>query len=267
MRSASRVRAHQDLQCLDMLGRDLLKRPVQHRHMIIGGVRASVPGAQQPAERLARLIQVDLQRVKPVAALIVPGRLLLLRMRCDQRRVNIERQPLRRTTQLPEPLPGACVRDTEGVQQPWLRHNPVDHPKRRGVRRHRPEQRVLLTNRTEIGYALAAIDQHHREITDHPARIMTTTPLLQASQPPRKRHREPHLLSDLRDERGARVRYQTRSVRRDFYGYRASITHHLQGEPPEFGNRSFSKPNSPSPAGRSRASVNPRRGPLMQSRG
>jgi hypothetical protein len=42
-----------------VLGRDLRQRPVQHRHMIIGGVGAGVPGAQQPAERLARLIQVD----------------------------------------------------------------------------------------------------------------------------------------------------------------------------------------------------------------
>ena len=98
---------------LDVLGWDLLKRPVEHRHVISGGVRASVPRPQQAAERLAGLIHVDLQRVKPVATLVVPGRLLLLRMRGDQRRVNVERQPLRRTMQLPEPRPRLRVRDTQ----------------------------------------------------------------------------------------------------------------------------------------------------------
>ena len=167
MRGAGRVRAHQDLQSLDVPGRDLRQRQVQHRHMILGGVRASVPGPQKAAERLPGLIQVDLQRVKPVAALVCSGRLLLLRMRGDQRRVNVERQPLRRTMQLPEPLPRLRVRDTQGVQQPQRRSDPVDHPKRCRVRRDRPEQRVLLTDHTEVRDAFAAIDEHHREIAEH----------------------------------------------------------------------------------------------------
>jgi hypothetical protein len=153
--------------------------------VIIGGVRAGVAGAQQAAERLSGLIQVDLQRVKPVAALVVPGRLLFLRMRRDQRRVHIDRQPLRRVMQLPEPSPGARVRDPDRVQQPRLRRDPLDHPKRRRVRRDRPKQRVLLPDRTEIGDALAAVDEHHREIADHPARVMTATPLLDRRQPQR----------------------------------------------------------------------------------
>ena len=127
-------------------------------------------------------------------------------MRGDQRRVNIERQPLGRTIKLPEPLAGASVRDTEGVQQPWGGCDPVDHPKRCGVRRHRSEQRVLLSDRTELRDALAAVDQHHREIADHAARIMTATPLLDRSQPQRQRLREPQLVSHLRNQRRAGVR-------------------------------------------------------------
>ena len=65
VRRAGGIRAHQDLQRLDVLGRDLRQRPVDHRDMIGGGVRAGVPGTQQTAERLARLIQVDLQRMNP----------------------------------------------------------------------------------------------------------------------------------------------------------------------------------------------------------
>jgi hypothetical protein len=56
------------------------------------------------------------------------------------------------------------MRDTDRVQQPWRRSDPVDHSKRRRVRRHSPEQRVLLTDHTEVRDALAAIDEHHREI-------------------------------------------------------------------------------------------------------
>ena len=253
MRSAGGVRADQDLQSLDVLGRDLRQRPVQHSLVIIGGVRAGVPRPEQTAERLTRLIEVDLQRVKPVAALVVPGRLLLLRMRSDQRRVNIERQPLRRTIKLPEPSPRPRVRLPDRVQQPWRGRDPVDHPKRRRVRRHRPEQHVLLTDRTEVRHALATIGHHHHEIANHPARVMTATPLLDRSQPQRQRLREPHLVSDLGHERAARMRDQTRSVRCDFYGYRASITHHPQGEPPSSGSRTFDKPKDPCSPGRFRA--------------
>ena len=74
----------------------------------------------------------------------------------------------------------------------------------------------VAQHRTEVRHALPTIDQHHREIAEHPARIMTPLPLLDRSQTLRQPPREPHLLGDLRDERAARMRHQTRSVRRDF---------------------------------------------------
>ena len=75
VRGAGGVCAHQDLDALDVLGRDLLKRPVEHRHVVGGGVRAGVPRPEHRAERLPGLISVGVQRVKPVAALVVAGRL------------------------------------------------------------------------------------------------------------------------------------------------------------------------------------------------
>ncbi len=89
---------------------------------------------------------------------------------------------------------------------------------------------------------------------------MPATPLLDRGQPRRQRVREPDLVSDLRDERAAGVRHQPRSVRADFYGYRASITHHLQGEPPSSGSRTFDKPKDPCSAGRLRAPARRGRG-------
>jgi len=53
------------------------------------------------------------------------------------------------------------------------------------------------------------------------------------------------------------MRDQTGSVRRDFYGYRASVTHHLQGETSKLGNQDFSNPKNPCCAGRSRAPGHP----------
>ena len=128
--------------------------------------------------------------------------------------------------QLPEPLTRPGVRGTKLAQQP-LRGDPIDRPKRRRVRSHRPEQRLLVTHRTKIRDALAAISEHHRQIPDNPARIMTTTTLLQDRQPKRQRAREPELVANLRDQRAPCMRHQTRAVRRDIYGYRAPIAHHL----------------------------------------
>ena len=267
VRRACRVRAHQDLQGLDMTGRDLLKREVQHRQVISDSVGACVPRPQQTAERFARLIAVGVERKEPVTALVVPGRFLLLGVRSDQRRVHIDRQPLRHAMVPPEPLARPGVRQAQRVKQPRLRSDPVDHAKRGRVRRDRTEQHVLVADRPEIGHALPAVGEHHREIADHPARIMPPTPLLEPRQPQRQCSCEPELVRDLRQQRRARVRHQTSSVRHHFYGYRASITHHLQGEPPSQGSRTFRQPNDPRPAGHFRAPAHRGRGPLLHAPG
>src|SRR5918992_3903460 len=74
---------------------------------------------------------------------------------------------------------------------------------------------------------------------------MATTTLLDGGQPQRQRLRQTELVGDLRQQSGPCVRHQTRSVRADFYGYRASVTHHPQGEPPSSGSRTFDKPRIP----------------------
>src|SRR5208282_6467876 len=137
-----------------------------------------------------------------------------------------------RAIALPETLARPRMGGAQRVQQLRLRRDPVDHPERRRIRGDRAEQRFLLTDRPEIRHALPAIGEHHRQITEHPARVMATAALLEAGQPKRQRPREPQLVGHRREQRAPRVRDQTVSVRGDFYGYRASITHHLQGEPP-----------------------------------
>jgi hypothetical protein len=86
---------------------------------------------------------------------------------------------------------------------------------------------------------------------------MTTPPLLDPRQAHRQRAGEPELVRDLPQQRGTGMRYQPRSVRRDFYRYGASITHPVKVKPPSSGFATFSKPKNPLPAGRSRALRSP----------
>ena len=69
----------------------------------------------------------------------------------------------------------------------------MDEPKRRGGRRDIAEQRLLITERTEICQAVTAIAEHHREITDHAALIVPRLPLLQTRQLARERPISPVL--------------------------------------------------------------------------
>ena len=129
--------------------------------------------------------------MEPVPVLVVPGRLLLLRMRGDQRRVDVDRQPLRRAVQLPEPRPRPGVRVTDASSSPGV--DAIRSTVRNAVESDAtdPNSDVLITDRAQVRDALAAVGEHHREIADHPTRVMTTTPLLDARQTHRQRAREP----------------------------------------------------------------------------
>jgi hypothetical protein len=148
------------------------------------------------------------QRVKPVAALVVSRRALLLRMRRDQRRLDINRQPRRRAVQFPEPLPRPRprVRRAHSNHQHRVGGDPVDRPKRGRVRRHQPEQRLLLADHRQIEHALPTAGEHHRQIPNHPARIMPTSALLEHREPQRQPAREPQPVSYLRQQRAAHDR-------------------------------------------------------------
>ncbi len=69
--------------------------------MILCVVRAGVPGPQHPSEHLPSAGHE--QRVETEAALVVPGRQLLLGMHTDGGRVEVEDHTLRRATRLPSP--------------------------------------------------------------------------------------------------------------------------------------------------------------------
>jgi hypothetical protein len=230
---AGAVDAQQQFDRLDVLGGDLRDGLLGNLDLVGGSVRSGVAGPQLSSECFAGLVRIGEHRVKPVAALEIPRRALLLGMRRDQRRVQIDRQPLRR----PRDLPHVCSRRSVSGAQPLkplrVTRDPSNEPRRGRRRRNITEQRRLITKCAEVGQAVAAVGKHHREIPDHTAQIMSSPAHLQARKLARKRPRQPGLLSDLPQQRGPRMRHQTRSVRHDIYREKVPIAYHLQGDPPK----------------------------------
>ena len=130
--------------------------------------RATSP--QHPGERLVRLVQIREDRMKPEPGAVVHRRAFLLGMRVDERRVDIDHDPLGANTEAPRALPRGRTRGAQRVKQRRLAGDRVDQPKRRRVRRDRPEQRLLIPHRAQVRQTVAAVGEHHREIPNHPAR-------------------------------------------------------------------------------------------------
>ena len=118
-RRAGRVGPQHDLglQVSDDVARELLERLLEHRDLIGGAVRGGVARAQHPGQRLAAAVQVGQQRVKAERALEVDGRALLLGVRADQRRVDVDHDPLRPRAQLPRARPRSRPRRAQRLKR------------------------------------------------------------------------------------------------------------------------------------------------------
>jgi hypothetical protein len=106
-------------------------------------------------------------------------------------------------------------------------------PNNRRVRGDLPEQRLLVAHRAQVGQAVAAVREHHRQIAHHPPRVVLAAPFAHRRQRARELPRQPKAVGRLRQPCRAGVRDQTLSVRSDFYGETAPIALHPQGDPPE----------------------------------
>jgi hypothetical protein len=132
-------------------------------------------------------------------------------------------------------LASAGVRRSQPVQPVGLGRDLVDHPERGRLRRDAPEQGRLVTQRAQVGQAVTAVSKHHREIANHPARVMTATPPTQRPSP-RESARDSPVFSATAPTAHSRMRRQTGSVRRHVYREFAAIALHLQGDPSELGS-------------------------------
>ena len=69
---------------------DLGDGPGQHVNVILGMIRSGVPGPQHDREQLVRVVAPHPDRVEAEAVLERGRRLLLLRVRSDQRGVHVQ---------------------------------------------------------------------------------------------------------------------------------------------------------------------------------
>jgi len=226
VRAPADIGAHQHLP-LQVLGGDLRQRQPQHVEVIAGGVRPGVPRSENRRQRLADLIQPAPERMKPVPVLVVPGHQLLIGVRGQQRRVDVERQRVRPGARVPHPRPRCCAGGPDLTQQPLV--DRLQHPMRRGLRRPSAEQPLLPTVGIQIGHAVAAVGEHHRHINENPARIMRRAPLPRQRQRLRQPARQTNAVGQRNRQCSPGVGHHTLAVRRDFYRSQPSLWLHQPG--------------------------------------
>ena len=168
--------------------------------------------------------------MKPETALEVAGRALLVGVCAQQRRVEVDLDQPRPRAAPPRPRPGLRARRPDRLQRARVGGDPLDQPIRRRVRRHRPEQRLLLAHRPQVAQRVAAVGQHHRQIPDHAPRRVRRRALEQLPQRAIERARQPEPIGGLGDQPRAGVRHQTLSVRPDLYLHIAPTAPHPQGD-------------------------------------
>jgi len=81
-----------------------------------------------------------------------------------------------------------AARGAQRVEQPGLAGDAINRPEGRRVRRDPPEQRRRLAHRAEVAQRLAAVGEHHRQVTHDPARVVAPGAL---AHPPKARARAP----------------------------------------------------------------------------
>ena len=221
MRCAGAVGADQDLP-VKRLRVDLRKREIQHGLVIGGGVRAGVPRPQDPCGRRAGPVAIAQQRMMAVAALEVPGRVLLLRAGARERRVDVDHRPLRTTVpsrdrplrprpELPRPRSGERDRRAQPAQA--LLVDRIDHPERRRVRRDVAIQVRLVTLSSQVSQTTPAVGEHHRQVAQHSPRVMRRRALPGRGHRRRQRSCQPDPISDAGDQRAAGMPDHARPVR------------------------------------------------------
>ena len=105
-------------------------------------------------------------------ALEVPRRAVLLGVRGDQRRVQLDRRPLGLHAEPPGVRARLVVRGAQPLEQRGVGGDRLDHPIRSRVRGHLSEQRQLIAQPAQVRDALAAVGEHHSEIAHHPPRVV-----------------------------------------------------------------------------------------------
>ena len=163
------VAADQDRLLLHPL-RELLAGETKDLDVVLGRVGAGASRSQDRGQRVPRRFQKARQGMKAEAVLVVAARLLLLRVRGDQRGVDIEHQKLGPARLSPDLIPHPSPRRTELVQVAL--GQPADDARGGGDGGDASEQIGLIVEDSEVAQAVAAVGDADREIGEHRPRMV-----------------------------------------------------------------------------------------------
>ena len=220
------VGAYEDL-AVEVLGRQLLERHLQHLEVIGGGVGAGVAGPQQAGQRLAGLVEVAEQRVEAEASLVVARRPLLLGGGAEQGGVDAERDRLG---------PGAGVPGNPACAGPYAsnrfqqaRVDRLDRPVGCPLGGDRPEERLLVAQHAEVGDAVPAIGDRDDQVAQDDAGIVGGATFSGGRHRRGKPGCESEPISQLDQQASPGMRDDPFGVRPDFYGLARRLCLHLPG--------------------------------------
>jgi hypothetical protein len=223
-------------------------RGLEHVDVIDRGVAAGVARPQHRRERLTGAIttvQPCSQRMEPEPAFVGGrGAVLVVRVRGDQRRVEVDTQRLddrfaalgrgddrRRRTRPPRPRPCLTAGGVEAFDDQLVVAERHDRAVGRRSRRDITEQLGLAVQHRHVAQRVAAVGQRHDQVAHDLARIMPH-PRPAPTHRPRQPCGQPDPVGGLRQQRGARPAGHAVSVRGDVEPTARLATLHPQGGPP-----------------------------------
>src|SRR3954447_10777833 len=106
-----------------------------------------------------------------------PGGAVLVGVRGDQRGVDVDHDPLRPRAGVPRVRSRPRASLAQRPEQRRIGGDRRDHPEGGRVGRDRAEQRLLLAHGAQVGQAVAAVGEHHRQIAHDAAAIVPAPPL------------------------------------------------------------------------------------------
>ena len=147
----------------------------------------------------------------------MPGRVLLLGMHVDRRRVKVKDHPLRCGARRPRTRTSACPRRPDSGKLRFA--DPEHHPPSCRDRRQTLEQRRLPSQRRQIRHTPPTIGQHHRQVAKHPPRIMHRAALPRRVERLTQPRGQADPIRDQRQQRTPRPRRQPDAVRPHIYRF------------------------------------------------
>jgi hypothetical protein len=139
-------------------------------------------------------------------------------VRVHQRAVHVDQQQVRVRpgASPPGPPTGLGARRRQPGQAQLVTSDPLHHPPGGRGRGHRAEQLRLVAQHRQVGKAVPTVGQHHRQVSQHPARVVAMPWRLATAGPPRQRGRQPEPVGQLGKQRRPGMADHTVAVAGDF---------------------------------------------------